>query len=189
MKDALEIVNQTLSAFWVESSFGFVCIRARRPGPRSGTTVYWPLCPFAHLTVAYWSDKKTRISTGLLLPSGNCARENGARPNVLYAGKTLHSCFVWGCRHLVLCSNQDRWTFSSLWSVSRYRHRVQCWHVALYYWNVFLQLWLTHLGCQLFVNNSISWIVEDVTHSTVIHGFTRRNFSLFGRSGWQKLAF
>ena len=125
MKDALEIVNQTLSAFWVESSFGFVCIRARRPGPRSGTTVYWPLCTFAHFTVAYWSDKKTRISTGLLLPSGNCARENGARPNVLYAGKTLHSCFVWGCRHLVLCSNQDRWTFSSLWSVSRYRHRVQ----------------------------------------------------------------
>jgi len=27
----------------------------------------WPLCPFAHLTVAYWSDKKTGLSTRLLL--------------------------------------------------------------------------------------------------------------------------
>src|SRR4029434_5668653 len=27
----------------------------------------WPLCPFAHLTVAYCSDKKTRLSTRLLL--------------------------------------------------------------------------------------------------------------------------
>jgi len=28
----------------------------------------WPLCPFAHLTVAYWSDKKTRLSTPVSPP-------------------------------------------------------------------------------------------------------------------------
>jgi len=89
------------------------------------------LCPFAHLTAAYWSDKKTRLSTRLLLiktkwgfgcslvetyywehicwhardehsffffPSQTFfCRENGlgARPNVLYAGKTLYIYYIY----------------------------------------------------------------------------------------------
>ena len=65
MEAALEIVNQTFVSIFCGN---FICIR---------TDVFVhvglalaaerPLCPFAHLTVAFRSDKKTRLSTRLLL--------------------------------------------------------------------------------------------------------------------------
>ena len=75
MESALEIVYQTFVSIL---SGNFICIH-------TGVFVHVGLalaaerllCPFARLTVAFLSDKKTRLS--------------GARPNFVYAGKTLHN--------------------------------------------------------------------------------------------------